>query len=122
MALKRSSGTTLSSGPAIGAARPGKTSSLRRLFPKYGFVSLDLPTEAEQAEKEPDSFLCALLNIRSEDDLRQSPSAGAVWETFVFAQLRHREHRAGRAASLFFWRDRTREVDFVAEIGGRPVL
>jgi uncharacterized protein len=66
--------------------------------------------------------LCALLNIRSEDDLRQSPSAGAVWETFVFAQLRHRERRAGRAASLFFWRDRTREVDFVAEIGGRLEL
>src|SRR5437763_7876938 len=35
-------------------------------------------------------LLCALLNIRSEDALRQSPSVGAVWETFVFAQLRHR--------------------------------
>ncbi len=67
-------------------------------------------------------LLCALLNIRSEHDLRQSPSAGAVWETFVFAQLRHRERRAGRAASLFFWRDRTREVDFVAEAGGRVEL
>ena len=67
-------------------------------------------------------LLCALLNIRSEDALRQSPAAGAVWETFVFAQLRHRETRAGRAGSLFFWRDRTREVDFVAEAGGRVEL
>ncbi len=67
-------------------------------------------------------LLCALLNIRSERDLRQSPSVGAVWETFVFAQLRQRERRAGRAASLFFWRDRTREVDFVAEAGGRVEL
>ncbi len=67
-------------------------------------------------------LLCALLNIRSEDDLRLSPSAGAVWETFVFAQLRHRERRAGRAASLFFWRDRTREVDFVADTGGQIEL
>ncbi len=67
-------------------------------------------------------LLCALLNIRSERELRHSPSAGAVWETFVFAQLRHRERRAGRAASLFFWRDRTREVDFVAEAGGRVEL
>jgi hypothetical protein len=66
--------------------------------------------------------LCALLNIRSEDALRQSPAAGAVWETFVFAQLRHRERRAGRIGSLFFWRDRTREVDFVAEAGGRLEL
>jgi hypothetical protein len=64
-------------------------------------------------------LLCALLNIRSEDALRQSPSAGAVWETFVFAQLRQRERRAQRAGSLFFWRDRTREVDFVVDAGGR---
>lgn len=67
-------------------------------------------------------LLCALLNIRSEDALRESPSAGAVWETFVFAQLRHRERRAGHARSLFFWRDRTREVDFVVDAGGRLEL
>ena len=67
-------------------------------------------------------LLCALLNIRSEEALRQSPAAGAIWETFVFAQLRDRERRAGRAHSLFFWRDRTREVDFVADIGGRLEL
>jgi predicted AAA+ superfamily ATPase len=67
-------------------------------------------------------LLCALLNIRSEDDLQQSPAAGAVWETFVFAQLRARERNAGRTGSLFFWRDRTREVDFVADAGGRLAL
>jgi hypothetical protein len=61
------------------------------------------------------------LNIRSEDVLRQSPAA-AIWETFVFAQLRSREFRAGRAGSLFFWRDRTREVDFVVDIGGQLEL
>jgi predicted AAA+ superfamily ATPase len=67
-------------------------------------------------------LLCALLNIRSENDLRQSPSVGAIWETFVFAQLRDRERRAGRTGSLFFWRDRTREVDFVVDVGGRLEL
>ena len=67
-------------------------------------------------------LLCALLNIRSEEDLRQSPSAGAVWETFVFTQLRERERLAGRMGSLFFWRDRTREVDFVVDAGGRLEL
>jgi hypothetical protein len=66
--------------------------------------------------------LCALLNIRSEEVLRQSPPAGAIWETFVFAQLRGRERRAGRSGSLFFWRDRTREVDFVVDVGGRLEL
>jgi len=67
-------------------------------------------------------LLCALLNIRSEGDLRQSPAAGAVWETFVFAQLRARERQAGRVQSLFFWRDRTREVDFVVDVAGRLEL
>jgi predicted AAA+ superfamily ATPase len=67
-------------------------------------------------------LLCALLNIRTEDSLRQSPAVGAIWETFVFAQLRHREQRMGRARNLYFWRDRTREVDFVAEVGGRLEL
>ena len=67
-------------------------------------------------------LLCALLNIRSEEALRQSPAAGAVWETFVFAQLRDRERRAGRVGSLFFWRDRTREVDFLADVAGRLEL
>jgi len=67
-------------------------------------------------------LLCALLNIHSVDALRQSPAAGAIWESFVFAQLRGRERRAGHAGSLFFWRDRTREVDFVVDIGGRLEL
>jgi uncharacterized protein len=49
----------------------------------------------------------------------KSPAAGAIWETFIFAQLRSRERRAGRLGSLFFWRDRTREVDFVVDVGGR---
>src|SRR6266849_1466241 len=40
-----------------GARQTGKTSTFRRLFPDHEFVSLDLPTEAEQAEKEPQEFL-----------------------------------------------------------------
>jgi predicted AAA+ superfamily ATPase len=40
-----------------GARQTGKTSTFRRLFPQHEFVSLDLPTQAEQAEKEPESFL-----------------------------------------------------------------
>jgi hypothetical protein len=67
-------------------------------------------------------LLCALLNIRSEEALLESPAVGAVWETFIFAQLRERERRAGRLGSLFFWRDRTREVDFVTDTGGRLEL
>ncbi len=67
-------------------------------------------------------LLCALLNIRDEAALLSSPLIGAIWETFVFAQLRHRERRAGRTGSLFFWRDRSREVDFVVDVAGRLEL
>ena len=67
-------------------------------------------------------LLCALLNIRSVEALMQSPAVGAIWETFCFAQLRARERRAGREGGLFFWRDRTREVDFVVDAGGRLEL
>jgi len=51
-----------------------------------------------------------------------TPAAGAIWETFVFAQLRDRERRADRKGSLFFWRHRTREVDFVVDAAGRLEL
>lgn len=67
-------------------------------------------------------MLCSLLNIASQEDLRHSPSVGAIWETFVFAQLRHRERAAGRTGSLFFWRDRVREVDFTIDHAGRVEL
>ena len=67
-------------------------------------------------------LLCALLNIRDEGSLLSSPSVGAIWETFVLAQLRHRERRAGRTGSVFFWRDRSREVDFVVDVAGRLEL
>ena len=40
-----------------GARQTGKTSLMRRLFPNHAYVTLDLPSEAEQAERDPESFL-----------------------------------------------------------------
>ncbi len=40
-----------------GARQTGKTSLLKRVFPKYRYVSLDLRLLAEQAEQSPESFL-----------------------------------------------------------------
>ena len=40
-----------------GARQTGKTSLMQRLFPDHGFVTLDLPSEAEQAENDPAGFL-----------------------------------------------------------------
>ena len=67
-------------------------------------------------------LLCALLSIQTEQELRDALASGAIWETFVYAQLRARERNAGRTGTLFFWRDRTREVDFVVDRGGRLEL
>ncbi len=40
-----------------GARQTGKTALVRRLFPQHAYVSLDLPSEAEQAEREPGRFI-----------------------------------------------------------------
>ena len=66
-------------------------------------------------------LLCALLNIRTQQVMLESPLIGAIWETFVFQQLRINE-RHSDGGGLFFWRDRTREVDFVIDRGGRLEL
>lgn len=46
--------------PAVvltGARQAGKTTLLREIFPDYSYVSLDLPSEAETAERDPNLFL-----------------------------------------------------------------
>ncbi|MDX1980204.1 MAG: ATP-binding protein [Bryobacteraceae bacterium] len=48
--------------PAVvmtGARQTGKTSLLRRLFPHFHFISLDLPSDAELAIHDPSAFLVA---------------------------------------------------------------
>jgi predicted AAA+ superfamily ATPase len=60
-----------------------------------------------------------LLNISGFLELSHSPYAGAVWETFAFSELRKRQTAQEGGWSLFFWRDRGCEVDFVIHRGGR---
>jgi predicted AAA+ superfamily ATPase len=64
-------------------------------------------------------LLAFLLNIRTEEELLKSPMIGALWETFVCSELRKRLAFDGAEGSLHFWRDRTREVDFLIHRGGR---
>lgn len=40
-----------------GARQAGKTSLLRQMFPEFNYVSLDLPTHAQQAEEDGERFL-----------------------------------------------------------------
>lgn len=61
-----------------------------------------------------DTGLCAsLLGIRSEQDLVASPHVAALWETAVHAELRRLLAATAPEADLAFWRDRTKEVDFL---------
>lgn len=64
-------------------------------------------------------LMCFLAGIRSTQDLLDSPLAGAVFETFVCAELRKQNRLDQRPGGLFFFRDRTKEVDFLIDRGGR---
>ncbi|MBI1947169.1 MAG: DUF4143 domain-containing protein [Deltaproteobacteria bacterium] len=64
-------------------------------------------------------FMAWLLGIRTEEELLRSPYVGAIWETFVCAELRKRQRATEGGVSLHFWRDRGREADFLIHRGGR---
>lgn len=67
-----------------------------------------------------DAGLCAFLcGIRSAQDLSVSPLAGALWETLVFSEIRKRQINTRGGWDLHFWRDRTKEADFLFHRGGR---
>ena len=67
-------------------------------------------------------ILCTLLNIFSVDDLNRSPLRGNIWESLVFAELRKREFARHGGWKIYFYNDRTREVDFVIDRGGQYEL
>jgi uncharacterized protein len=64
-------------------------------------------------------LLCFLLGVSSSMDLLASPFAGAVWETLVCGELRRQLRFGARPGQLFYFRDRSKEVDFVIHRGGR---
>lgn len=56
-----------------GGRQTGKTSLVRRLFPDHGFVTLDLPSEAEEAEANPDAFLARHSSPLIVDEVQYAP-------------------------------------------------
>lgn len=63
-------------------------------------------------------LLCFLLNLDVRS-LRASPLLGAIWETFVFAEMRKLNGILGHPFGLWYYRDHGgHEVDFVLESGG----
>ena len=64
-------------------------------------------------------LLCFLLGLNP-SGLLESPFLGAVWETFVFAELRKGAGLAQHPGKFWYYRDqRAREVDFLYENNGR---
>lgn len=65
-------------------------------------------------------LLCFLLGL-DENSVLASPLVGAIWETFVYAELRKRHRNAGnRSSSLWFFRDgQGHELDFLNLETGR---
>jgi hypothetical protein len=70
-----------------------------------------------------DTRLCAfLMGLGTVADLRQSPLAGSLWETLVFSEF-HRLLSSGMGSwRRAFWRDRTKEADFLLHKAGRVLL
>jgi len=62
-------------------------------------------------------LLCHLLGIRSMEALMDSSLRGAIWETFVFSELR-KQHPDG--VDIWYWREQKgTEVDFLVHSGGQ---
>lgn len=62
-------------------------------------------------------LLCHLLGIRTMEDLLGSSLRGAIWETFVFSELRKQQPEG---VDYWYWREQKgTEVDFLLHAGGR---
>lgn len=67
-------------------------------------------------------LLCHLLGLRSAGDLRSHPLRGAIFETFIVAELRKLFLHQGQRPPLFFWRAAAgREVDVVIDMGAHRI-
>ncbi len=66
-------------------------------------------------------LLCFLLGL-NQASVTDSYLIGSIWETFVFAELRKYLSATAPEASVWFYRDQSREVDFVVEKDGGLTL
>lgn len=63
-------------------------------------------------------LLCWLLGIREVEQLATHPLRGAIFETFVVAELVKTLANRGERPALYHWRDSNgNEVDLIAEVG-----
>jgi predicted AAA+ superfamily ATPase len=59
-----------------------------------------------------------LLGIENREQLHNHAYRGALFETFVIAELLKKRYNAGQPSNLYFWRDRTgNEIDVLVDRG-----
>ena len=66
-------------------------------------------------------LLCFLLGL-NQGSVTDSYLIGSIWETLVFAELRKYLSATAPEATIWFYRDQSREVDFVVEKDGQMTL
>ena len=66
-------------------------------------------------------LLCFLLGL-NERSVTNSYLVGSIWETFLFSELRKYLRVSAPEATVGFYRDQSREVDFVIEKDARTTL
>ena len=66
-------------------------------------------------------LLCFLLGL-NEETILTSSYLGAIWETFVFSELRKLLFLEYPEATLWFYRDQLKEIDFLVHFGDKIVL
>lgn len=61
-------------------------------------------------------LMCFLLGL-NQDSVANNYLTGSIWETFLFAELRKGLNIVAPEATIWFYRDQSREVDFIIERG-----
>jgi predicted AAA+ superfamily ATPase len=69
-----------------------------------------------------DVGLSSYLTGINAQNFQNSSLKGGLWETFVFGELRKSLYLTVPEASLWFYRDRSREADFLISYGGKKYL
>jgi len=98
--------TALRVGSLVVLLQPHHQSFRKRLRkrPKLHFVDTGL--------------VCYLLGIHSPGVLASHPLRGAIFETYVVAEMLKAMEHAGREPTLFHWRDATgHEIDLIVDLG-----
>lgn len=96
------------------------TNQVLMLEPYFGNIGKRLTKSPKLYFTDP-GLLCALLGL-TESGLEANYLIGHIWETFVYAELRKELRRQAERATIWFYRDKSREIDFLVDYNGEQSL